>query len=480
MEKKVPFVLNGIMYQPSSANDRELVVNGHFVKVPLFSKEVVDAIKSSKKIEELELHSIINFLYTVGQRWKSEEYSRRRSYIRDLVKFMGYSKQMAKLEANWISMILCSKSALYDIVSSDLGSRHIVDEWIPQGECYVKAFPKGKSVHLLAGNVPLSGITSIVRAIITKNQCIVKVSSSDPFTPTALAMSFIDVDPDHPVTRSLSIVHWSHAHRGDLSLAVQILGEADVVIAWGGEDAIEWAVKHTPPHIDLIKFGPKQSLSIIDDPRDLEAAASGVAHDVCFYDQQACFSTQNVYFVGENFCEFKKKLQSKLSLYANILPKAEQNFDSKVAFSLMEKECLFAGYVVDVGENQSWMMVESPAGLLKNQPLGRCVYVHHVSDVRDAYSYVRKYMTQTVSIYPWESSFKYRDELASCGAERIVESGMNNIFRVGGAHDTMRPLQRLVRFVSQERPFNFTTKDVAVEIEQTRFLEEDKFLVFVP
>lgn len=44
----------------------------------------------------------------------------------------------------------------------------------------------------------------------------------------------------------------------------------------------------------------------------------------------------------------------------------------------------------------------------------------------------------------------------------------------------MRPLQRLVRFISHERPSRFTTKDVAVAIEQTRYLEEDKFLVFVP
>ncbi|MCV5180005.1 acyl-CoA reductase, partial [Escherichia coli] len=88
-----------------------------------------------------------------------------------------------------------------------------------------------------------------------------------------------------------------------------------------------------------------------------------------------------------------------------------------------------------------------------------------------------KNKTQTISIFPWESSFKYRDALALKGAERIVEAGMNNIFRVGGSHDGMRPLQRLVTYISHERPSNYTAKDVAVEIEQTRFLEEDKFLV---
>lgn len=100
--------------------------------------------------------------------------------------------------------------------------------------------------------------------------------------------------------------------------------------------------------------------------------------------------------------------------------------------------------------------------------------------MEDVVEYIDKHQTQTISFYPWISSIKYRDIFAKKGVERIVESGMNNIFRAGGAHDSMRPLQRLVRFVSHERPYSFTTKDVPVEIEQTRFLEEDKFLVFVP
>ena len=126
------------------------------------------------------------------------------------------------------------------------------------------------------------------------------------------------------------------------------------------------------------------------------------------------------------------------------------------------------------------MIIESEAGTELSQPLGRCVYLHRVSSVDEVLPFVKKYQTQTVAIYPWEASFKYRDRLARAGAERIVEAGMNNIFRVGGSHDSMCPLQGLVRFISHERPYDFTAKDVAVEIEQTRFLEEDKFLVFVP
>ncbi|MCD9510694.1 acyl-CoA reductase [Photobacterium phosphoreum] len=478
MIKKIPMIIGGAERDTSEHEYRELTLNSYKVSIPIINQDDVEAIKLQNVENNLNINQIVNFLYTVGQKWKSENYSRRLTYIRDLIRFLGYSSEMAKLEANWISMILSSKSALYDIVETDLGSRHIVDEWLPQGDCYVKAMPKGKSVHLLAGNVPLSGVTSIIRAILTKNECIIKTSSADPFTAIALASSFIDTDEHHPISRSMSVMYWSHSE--DIVIPQQIMNCADVVVSWGGHDAIKWAIEHTPVNVDILKFGPKKSIAIVDDPVDITASAIGVAHDICFYDQQACFSTQDIYYIGDNIDAFFDELVEQLDIYMEILPKGDQTFDEKASFSLIEKECQFAKYKVEKGDNQSWLLVKSPLGSFGNQPLARSAYIHHVSDISEITPYIENRITQTVTVTPWESSFKYRDVLASHGAERIVESGMNNIFRVGGAHDGMRPLQRLVKYISHERPSTYTTKDVAVKIEQTRYLEEDKFLVFVP
>ncbi|WP_072054123.1 long-chain-fatty-acyl-CoA reductase LuxC [Aliivibrio fischeri] len=479
MNKCIPMIINGMIQDFDNYAYKEVKLNNdNRVKLSVITESSVSKMLNIKDRINLNLNQIVNFLYTVGQRWKSEEYNRRRTYIRELKTYLGYSDEMARLEANWIAMLLCSKSALYDIVNYDLGSIHVLDEWLPRGDCYVKAQPKGVSVHLLAGNVPLSGVTSILRAILTKNECIIKTSSSDPFTANALVSSFIDVNADHPITKSMSVMYWPHDE--DMTLSQRIMNHADVVIAWGGDEAIKWAVKYSPPHVDILKFGPKKSLSIIEAPKDIEAAAMGVAHDICFYDQQACFSTQDVYYIGDNLPLFLSELEKQLDRYAKILPKGSNNFDEKAAFTLTEKESLFAGYEVRKGDKQAWLIVVSPTNSFGNQPLSRSVYVHQVSDINDVIPFVNKNRTQTVSIYPWEASLKYRDKLARSGVERIVESGMNNIFRVGGAHDSLSPLQYLVRFVSHERPFNYTTKDVAVEIEQTRYLEEDKFLVFVP
>lgn len=231
MIKKIPIIIGGVIQDEGKL--RELILtNDTKVSISIVDDNHIKSIIDNEVINNLRLNQVVNFLYTVGQRWRSEEYTRRRAYIRDLKNFLGYSNEMAKLEANWIAMLLCSKSALYDIVQHDLGSLHIIDEWIPQGDCYIKALPKGKSVHLLAGNVPLSGVTSILRAILTKNECIIKTSSTDPFTATALISSFIDVNADHPITRSMSVMYWSHNE--DMSLPKKIMNHADVVVAWEG------------------------------------------------------------------------------------------------------------------------------------------------------------------------------------------------------------------------------------------------------
>lgn len=39
----------------------------------------------------------------------------------------------------------------------------------------------------------------------------------------------------------------------------RLMQKMDVVVAWGGSEAIRWAVEHTPPHAELIKFGPKKA-----------------------------------------------------------------------------------------------------------------------------------------------------------------------------------------------------------------------------
>ena len=481
MIKAIDWVINGRRIEASTHDaSRTLSVSSDKeVRVPRLTDSHVSEILSfnNDQLLKVPLHELINFLYTVGQRWKNLEYARRRSYIRNLKTYLGYSEEMAKLEANWIAMILSVRSSYYDTVIQELGSRHILDRWVDREESQVRAYPRGRCVHLLSGNVPVAGIISIIRALLTKNQCIIKPSADDPFTAAALALSFNDVDPEHPVSKALSVVYWSH--KDEAGPERGLMAGADVVCAWGGGQAMQWAQRNTPVAAELLKFGPKRSLAIVTDDADPEETARRLAHDVCAYDQRACFSVQQVFYLGADPALFVENLRTALSLYSQILPRGRHEFDDAAAVALAAAEARFSDARVHHSENHDWTIIVADPRIVGMHPLGRTIYVHPIQDIAEVRPFVNS-SVQTVAVAPWSSIADLRDDLAPLGISRLVELGMNNIFRIGGGHDGMFPLQKLVRFVNTEMPSDMSSKDVSVTVDQTLFLEEDRFLEFVP
>jgi long-chain-fatty-acyl-CoA reductase len=475
----IPLVVNGRRID-NLPRQRDITVERGSLRTPCLDEESVTDILSHQldAVAKLPLHEIISFLYNVGQNWKAADYPRRRLYIRDCVKWLGCSERVAELDANWLAMTLCSQAAIYDIVRAELGSHHILDMWIPQEECEVKAFPRGRSFHSLSGNIPLAGVASILRALVTKNQVIVKSSSSDPFTPLALALSFQDIDASHPVARSVSVVSWQAGQENEIEQRL-ILG-ADVICAWGGQSAMEWAAKYSTNTREVIFFGPKRSISIIDCAGTAyEAASRAVAHDVSFHDQQACHSVQSVFVLNDTSGRFSEHLSKALDLYARLLPPPARTLDEKANSTLLRLDALLSRNKSWISPNGSWLVIESEPSTSIQNPLNRTVFVHPISELEDISPHLDSEI-QTVALLPWELSYTLRDSLAAAGVSRVVEAGMTNIFRPGTAHDSIYPLQRLVRFVSCEFPHDYRFKSTNVKVDQTLFLEENKFLEFVP
>jgi long-chain-fatty-acyl-CoA reductase len=479
MPLALPFFVAGRRWDASGPTLDLPMPTGDPVRLPQLTDRVVDAIVALDRwsLASTPLHEIVAFLANVGHNWKATEYARRRLYVRQLVRHLGYSEKMAEAEANWIALLLSSHYRIYDTLAAELGSWHLVDGWVEREEALVRAWPHGRSLHVLPGNVPLSGVASLVRALVTKNTCVLKASSDDPITPVSLALSFADVDPEHPVCRAVSVVHWP-GRGGDSPQARRLARDADVVCAWGGEEAIGWAVRNARPEAEVLKFGPRRSLAVVGRGAPLERTARALAHDVCMYDQRACFSMQHA-FVEEPASDFICELERAFEGYAKLLPRGVHDFDEQGAWSLSELEAHFSGADVRSSPDRAWSIVVSAPSEMGQHPLGRTLYVHPVADAAEAAAAIGPDV-QTVAVAPYTLAARLRDVCAARGAARLVEIGMNNVFRVGGAHDGVFPLQRLVRFVSAELPASERVKGITVPIDQTTFLENDRFVEFIP
>jgi long-chain-fatty-acyl-CoA reductase len=479
VDKQLPFVIDGRRRLAPRDEARSLRFDGEgSASLPRLTEACVDEILALDRfiLRDVPLYEIIAFIKNVGQNWKSTEYARRRLYTSTVVELLGYSPAMAENEANWIALILSSHSYLYDQVAAELGDRHVLDRWVPRDEVELRALPRGRSLHILPGNVPLSCVASLVRGLLTKNSCVLKASSSDPVTPIFLALSFLDVDAKHPVARAVQAVHWPSDEDG--SPQRRLLQGCDAVVAWGDRPAMEWATRHASSEAELVRFGPRRSLALIGRAADPVKAAECLAHDVAVYDQRACFSVRQVFVEGDPSA-LCSALREKLADYARLLPARRPDFDQQACAALAAHEEAFLGSQVWESSDASFRVIVCAARDVEPHPLGRTLYVHPVERLEQAAEFVTPDV-QTIAAFPWQVMRELREEFARRGACRIVELGMNNLFRAGGSHDGILPMQRLVRFVSMEAPARVHTKGVTIAIDQTALLRHNHVLDFVP
>ncbi len=423
-------------------------------------------VQNREALAGLALQDILTFLNRAGKNWRSGEYIRRRLYVRQLQDVMGQSAEAAEAEADRIAILLNSHSRMYDLVEAELGSRLVVDDWVWREDSQIRALPRGLVLHILPGNVPLSAAFSIVRGLITKNVNIAKLASADPLTAVALALSFVDLDPHHPVTRSMSAVYWDH----DSAVGVRITQGADAVCAWGGSDAIRYARRTARDDAPVTCFGPKQSLAIVDASVDPAQAARGLAHDVAVYDQQACFSTRRVFVTGP-VEQLLTALRSAMREHAELLPPAVISADLGARVQLERRTEAFLGSDVEGDDGLAWTIVVCPPPEPSaDHPLGRILFVHPVSSLSEAYPFANADV-QTVAAAPWELVLEHRDEFARRGVSRLVELGLAHLFRIGGTHDGVNSLQGLVRFAGTEASGQVFGKGMVVRLDETSMLK---------
>jgi long-chain-fatty-acyl-CoA reductase len=187
-----------------------------------------------------------------------------------------------------------------------------------------------------------------------------------------------------------------------------------------------------------------------------------------------------LYYVGDP-AEFIDDLKDSLNLYSQTLlpPLSINDVDIQSGQSLAVLEAEFRGDNVYVAEDFAWRVIVCDPKRVTKHPRGRTLFIHPIKSVEEVCGFVDG-SVQSVSIMPLASSLKIRDQLAIAGVDRIVELGVNNVFRIGSSHDGMYPLQRMVRFVSNDLPSSHHPKGITFSIEQTTILKEERFLELVP
>lgn len=317
----------------------------------------------------------------------------------------------------------------------------------------VRAMPT-RQLHVTAGNAPVVPFVSILRALATKGAAVVKspAESTESATILALAMSRVDPEGRHPITRHTSLVYWPGGDRRieDVLFAP---GSFDRLVVWGSPETVE-SVRARAGTAKTVFLNPRFGVSLIGREafRDgLEAVAVRASCDSLIENQAACTSSLVHYVEAseEDALAYCRTLKEVLARWDLALPHRL----SRAALGRLRR--LRRGELVGGAwfENGPWpqttsLVVYMPTEFdLSVHPMCRCVVVRRVDELREALAFVHAGVS-AAGVYPEARREDLLDELAARGVSNVFPLGECERSYAGMPHDGMRVLSELVNWTS--------------------------------
>jgi hypothetical protein len=320
-----------------------------------------------------------------------------------------------------------------------------------------------RSAHIIAGNVPVVAVGSLLRSAITRNDSIVKVPSNDPLTMGAIARTMIAMAPTHPLTRHLTVAYWKG---GDERIEQRIYHPRHIekLVAWGGLASIKHVAKYIQPGIDLITLDPKASTTLIGkealtDDATMREVARRTAADLGGWDQEACVNARIMFLesgshaagvalanrFGEYLFQEMQRLPRTISagpVHFNPTLKAEIQ-------SILHQEDFYKVFTDRTQIERTGAIIVSQSGEQVDFPqllYGRVGNVVPIDSIDEAMNYFSG-ATQTVGVYPDELRRRLRDRGALMGGQNFVPVGYAIASSMVGPQDGIEPERRMCRWV---------------------------------
>lgn len=412
------------------------------------------------ELRAMSIDDITIFFAEVGLRW-SDPANRWRKLAAEMgPKVTGYARRTIEADIAVVADSM-KRYKQYDFLATDLGDPGLLDHWAPDRGVYRRLWPKGVVTHVMVGNVPLASLFALYRSLVTKNVTIAKLPRRDCLTALCFALCIHETDPRHPISRALSTLYWEPESEFEDS----VLAASDVVSVWGRDASVSSIKSRVPAGVEFVEFGPKRSFAVLmEGIVDWDDAARRIALDVVMYDQEGCFSVQEVYVQGDAM-RLVKPLSQWLASAAVHLPRRELTVDGHAHIQRARLEAVAQGWSVHAPGGTDWtIIVTDQPTMIEENPLARTVFVHPIQAIDQVLPLVDREV-QTISFAPWDLIDDVRDALTARGADRVVPLGRTGQFRAGFLHDGFEPLRRLVRWSTVERPMSYKYRFGAPDAE---------------
>jgi hypothetical protein len=311
----------------------------------------------------------------------------------------------------------------------------------------LRALPT-RQLHVTAGNADAIPLVSLLRALATKGQAIVKSPSESFLAGTLLAVTMHELDPSHPLTRATSLVSWPG---GDRAVEDALLGGGgfDRLVAWGSADTIA-SLGARAGGLRSLLLGPRMGVSLIG--RGAPAAAAELAvSDSLIEDQAACSSSLVHYVEGDEadalaYCETAR---AALARWDALVPHVPSPAAAGRLERLRRGELAGARWWANrrgAATTSAVAYARVPFDLAAH-PGGRCVVVRRVDDLGEAVALLHPGIA-TAGVAPEPRRLALRDAIAARGVSLVAPLGEAESTYAGMPHDGARILSELVAWTS--------------------------------
>lgn len=388
----------------------------------------------------------------------------------------GYDAEMVRLGLTQYLKTF-RRAELHKFLAEDFANPGILDEFqpMPKGG-FAKAMGPDLLVHIWAGNVPGLPLWSLISGLLVKAGTIGKVPSAEPLFAGWFAELLADIDPK--LADCLAIVWWKG---GDEARELALLNQADVVLAYGGNEALAAIRARTPITTRCLTYGHKVSFGMVSraalDTSKAWSIAHQAAHDVIRYDQQGCYSPQ-AFFVerGGKFSprDFSKYVANELACFEQKFPHRTLSMEETGSVAAwrhaeeMESSSRSGRDIMgDVRGAWSAVYVEDAEDLAPSG-LNRTIKIVAIDDLADAVPRIAPFKSflQTVGIAATpEELFRLATSLGEVGVTRICALGHMTAPEAGWHHDGRFNLLDLITLTEIEHSAETSADDLAPYVD---------------
>jgi len=240
----------------------------------------------SAALRALPAHAIVRAIADAAARWTDADFPPRVRATAAIEQRLGYTTPVVDYALDRLFGGITA-GALTAAIADELGSLEVLDGFAERSG-RPAAWARGADAVTIVSSDTTIGVAIVPLVFALAAKCAVTVKDRTD----ALVAAFVEtLGEERPELRAATDVRaWSG---GDDDVEAQTLGDADVVVAFGGSDALRSIRERCAVDATFVPFGHRASAGYVGAAAlaaDTSALAAGVARDALLYDGDGCLS----------------------------------------------------------------------------------------------------------------------------------------------------------------------------------------------